>query len=476
MKQALWLTALAVASAAVIGVPALAFFFSTPLISSPYGPDILPFEVFGLCAAVVLLAAAYIVLRRSAPLTLSRALPVGLLVLISLHFAASLADFPRKPSDYGCYERAAQAVVAGENPWQQQSYLYPPLLAVALAVAYRSVAPVVPPGLNPWDLIFYIYQSAQLLLIVGAIYLCCRLARQMGFSRTNGALIVAALFVCNAPLLRTLALSQINLLVLDSYLVAMLCVESRPVLSGLAISLGAQAKLYPALLTLPWIITKRWLAALAALLGTIAWCVALAALAGGWQVWAQFLHSTGHYPRDVLGHRDSSLYAMLSYCWDLTGAGHGQMNAASTFVRLGVPLAMVLLCGWIISRVIVRERLFASSESPRTAAPSRAWASRSRLLGHSMDVIAFSLLMSPIVWSHHYVLATPLVLWALGARGEDKLWQVVLAGVLVLGMPTFYLFPLMYHRVAGLIMLLHLTRPRVLHDPKQFWGSDPVWS
>jgi hypothetical protein len=87
------------------------------------------------------------------------------------------------------------------------------------------------------------------------------------------------------------------------------------------------------------------------------------------------------------------------------------------------------------------------------------------LYGHAVDALALALLVSPTVWEHHYVLALPLVLWAAAKRGRDRPWPVAIGAFLMLAVPTFDLFPLSYHRIVGLVLLLILTSPGKLAVP-----------
>jgi hypothetical protein len=73
---------------------------------------------------------------------------------------------------------------------------------------------------------------------------------------------------------------------------------------------------------------------------------------------------------------------------------------------------------------------------------------------------AFSLLISQSVWEHHFLLALPVAILAVETRWRERPLAVAVSLFLVLGMPTFDLYPLGYHRLAGLIGLLVLTRPK----------------
>ena len=89
---------------------------------------------------------------------------------------------------------------------------------------------------------------------------------------------------------------------------------------------------------------------------------------------------------------------------------------------------------------------------------------KARLLGHTMDALALMLLISPMVWEHHYVMMLPVYVWTITIVGRRKPWLVLAAGLLLFALPTFDLYPFSYHRLAGLILTLWLTRPRYLAD------------
>ena len=60
------------------------------------------------------------------------------------------------------------------------------------------------------------------------------------------------------------------------------------------------------------------------------------------------------------------------------------------------------------------------------------------------------------------MLALPLALVAVALRGRERPGLVALGIFLAFGMPTFDLFPLSLHRLAGMLMLLALTPARRL--------------
>jgi hypothetical protein len=109
------------------------------------------------------------------------------------------------------------------------------------------------------------------------------------------------------------------------------------------------------------------------------------------------------------------------------------------------------MAAWLCLRCAARERSAREPGGPE-AEP--------RLLANGADALALSLLISQSVWEHHFLLALPLVIQAVATRGRERPGAIAAATFLMLGMPTFDLFPLAHHRAAGLLWLLVLSRPR----------------
>jgi hypothetical protein len=189
-----------------------------------------------------------------------------------------------------------------------------------------------------------------------------------------------------------------------------------------------------------------WLAAIA---------FALADFGRDFRLWSWFAEfARQDFPGEI-ALRNSSAHAIAYNATRfLTGAP-----------RAVAPLALAAALGfaaWYLARAGLRERaLRAARGAPGADAPLEARA----FAAHGADALAFSLLVSPSVWEHHYVLALPLALWAVALRGRERPAQVALGVFLMLGMPTFDLFPLSLHRLAGMLWLLALTPARRLDSP-----------
>lgn len=380
--------------------------------------------------------------------------PLLAFLLVAFATLQFITEHSVRDWDYLCYQTAAQDLLAGRNPYQEgnlHSYLYPPLTAQLFAAAWLTLdAGARGLGLHPapqalWDLLFYFYQCAQLFMVCLLFLLCYRLATRLGLDPALAAAITAALLLVNTPLHRTLKLNQVNLWVLNSVLGAMLLAGARPLAAGLLAAFAGHLKLYPFVLAAPWLLARRW-AALCALVAGAA-LLLLLSTAGGrdWSIWAHWLAFFRAFPVGTRV-RDNSLHSLswnlllpLKRLLDLPDPSYASVVGLLTTI-----LSLAVL-GWFIWRVARRQR---TDSSPADL----------RLLHQSLDLWTATLLLSPVVWEHHYLFALPLVLWAF-AWHRHRPWPVILAAALIFWLPTFHLYLLSYHRLAGLLLLFWLTRP-----------------
>lgn len=425
--------------------------------------DSQPFELFGLFISLLLVVATCLNVRKQEKKTLETLTPIVLPLLVSLQLLfILLEDSHPKSGDYLCYENAAQAVVNGLNPYTVylKCYLYPPLQAQVLAFLYQVVnwGFLFSPGdaQKAWNIVFYFYQCGQFLQILLAYYLTYQLAQKMGLRGVPASLIVSALFLFNNPLVRTIKFNQINVWILNCFLLAILWLPRRPFFSGLvAVALGAHIKLYTLSLLLPWTLRKQW----RAVLGVVAGCSAILMLQTGfgqnWTLWQQFL---GYFTQRVekpSNYRNSGIWSLI---YNLVKIPN-RFADASLFdiVPFVVAAINLLIVAWFIVRVFKREKAYHELVK---ASNSRSLGNEVyRLYGHSLDAIALGLLISPSVWEHHYVLAIPIALWAIVTRRQDKTWLTSVGTFLIFCLPTFDVFPLGHHRMLGLIILVYLTSP-----------------
>jgi hypothetical protein len=304
-----------------------------------------------------------------------------------------------------------------------------------------------------WGIVFYLFQCTQFFFIALTYPLAYRFARRLGFPKTTAVLLVTALLLLNTPLLRTLRHNQVNILVLDLFLIALLLADRFPLVSGLSAAVGIHLKLYPAVLFLPWLLTKRWRPLLAALLSLGLIVLMETSWGQNWQVWQQFLAASAEFPPGTQ-FRDNSLHSLVFNGLAIVTAPAG-MRAATfrTIVAILVFVASAATAGWMAWRLYKRQRALAETPAGTLAGANQLY------YGQAMDALALGLILAPRVWEHHYVLALPIILWGAAVCGRERPWAVGTAAFLMIGMPAFDIYPLSYHRLAGLLLMLFLVRP-----------------
>jgi hypothetical protein len=205
-------------------------------------------------------------------------------------------------------------------------------------------------------------------------------------------------------------------------------------------------KLYPLVLLLPLALGRCWRAIAWCAVGAVLIVLAQTDLGRDWTPWAQFAEFYSRvYPGEI-AFRNSSFHSVaFNTLRFLFGRPTGGLLALVQYASGAFSLAMI---AWLLSRALARERA--------------GGAATDRLLANAADALAFSLLISPSVWEHHFVFALPLVILAFATRWRERPVAVAVCAFLILGMPTFDLFPLSYHRGAGLLWLLTVTRPERL--------------
>jgi hypothetical protein len=454
---------------AAVAVPLALWPSASPLIDSTYGRAHLPFELFGLTASIAILAIAWLELARLRQRSFKHALPVVVATLVAFAFLTVVVEQFRRSWDYGCYERAARALLAGRDPYSDTAYIYPPLLAQLLAAAHRVVIGArglvgAPSGVDAsgWYGVFYLFQCAQFLAVNLVFLLLYRFARRLEIEKSAALALAAALMLCDHPLLRTLRHNQVNLYLVAIVLLATLWIGSRPLLSGVVVAVGAHLKLYPLLLALPMLLVRSWKALLGIAAGAAAVFLLQTRLGTDLRVWQQFWAVAGSFPRSH-AFRDNSMQSVVvnlaRFSLPPLGVSEAWTARVASWIVTAASLAVL---AWFAARFLRREAAFHRLASE----PGEALAGRDlsffRLSGHVADCTALMLLVSPMVWEHHYVLVLPLAVWAVATRGPSRPWAIGLALVLMLAVPTFDVFLFSEHRIAGLLTLVALTPPHVL--------------
>lgn len=452
------------AALVISGVPLLLWWWQPAFIRFTYSQDYQLFELFGFTASAGLLLLGALKLRqyrtqRRKPSLAEVALWL-LPLLLLFHFLSLITEYAFQAWDYGCYEAAAAAVLASNNPYGQ-CYLYPPLLAQGMAGLYRIIelssqqVGITPDVETIYQIVFYLFHTTQFYLIGLAYLLNVRLARRLGLQPLPATILVATLLLVNTPLLRTLRHNQVNLWLLDLMLLAILAADRYPWLSGAAVALGSHLKLYPAALLLPWALTRRWRAILFSLAGIALIVFWQAGWGQDWTPWQEFLEASNDFPRGT--HlRDNGLHSLVhnTALWFAYLVNVDRV-LFSNLVLVITLLLTVAVSLWLAGRFWQREKVFARR-------PDTGRQQTFRYIGHAADAIAATLIIAPRVWEHHYVLAVPIIIWAAVGYGRERPWLIGLSAVLVLALPIFDIYPLSYHRLAGLLLLLAVTPAKTL--------------
>lgn len=459
----------------VIVSPVIVWQLKVSIIARTYGDsasgmiDSQPFELFGLFASVLLVAAAWLNVRKQNKINLKTSAPTILALIVSLQLLfVLLEDSHPKSSDYLCYENAAQAVVNTINPYivYLKCYLYPPLQAQVLAILYQ----IVNWGLlfskgdeqKAWNIVFYFYQCGQFLQILLAYYLTYQLARKIGLKTIPASVIVSALFLFNNPLFRTIKFNQINVWILNCFLLAILLVPRHRFFGGLAVALGAHIKLYTLALMLPWMLTKRWFAMIGVAAGFATIIFLQTGFGQNWTLWQQFIVYFAERVEKPSNYRNSSVWSFIYNLAKIPGGG--TETAFFNFVPYIVLVINLLIIAWFVWRIFQREKNFFELLKADDSDHRSSWNEMYRLHGHSIDSIALGLMISPSVWEHHYVLAIPVALWAIVTRRGDRPWLTGIGVFLIFCLPTFDVFPLAHHRMLGLLVIVYLTNPHSVQN------------
>ncbi len=453
----------------IIALPLVIWRFRLPYVQQTFSGahpgtvDSQPIEVFSFLISVVLISITWRQVRKYKIQTLSDLAPIVLPLAVSLNGLFVIVEHSHaKSSDYMCYQNAGAAVVNTLNPFtgNPPCYLYPPLPAQFLGFFYQVVhqSALLPPELSDraWDIVFYFYQCIQFFQLTLAYFLTYLLAQIMGLKSFQSLGLVSGLFLFNFPLVRTLEFSQVNLWILNCCLLAVILLQRFPFLSGLAIALGGHIKLYPLILLLPWGITQKFRAISGALLSFLTILIIQTQWGSNWTLWQQFLGYFKNVEKPS-NYRNNSIWSLVFNSFKIPKVlFHLSWESAVPIVVAVLNIAILI---WFIARIINREKIYAKFSTTIPLSHKELWNSSYRLCGHSVDTIAFSLLISPSVWEHHYVLAIPITLWAVVTCRTEHPLRTWIGVLLVFWLPSFEIFPISYHRLLGLLFLVYMTNP-----------------
>lgn len=444
--------------AATVGGPPLLMMIDPP---TGYHLASVPFEYFGFFGTLFVLAVTWYVFQSESP-QYGGIFPFVFMVVMLVHLGM-IAEYSEKSFDYGCYENAAKLFVAGGNPYDG-GFLYPPPVLQSIVSVYHILNALASRFSHSfseakllWGMVFYFYQCCQFFLVMGLFLLLHKFSLRLGFPAQASVILVALLLLLDNPLLRTLRFNQINLWVLDASLVAILLLPRHAFLAGVTIACASTIKLYPVTLFLPLLLKRNW----KALLGGAATGggIFLLSTLGGreFTLYGQFIDKILQTKSPVHFFRDNSPRGLIANT--LSFMPSSLQLPTKEIVAVAYALSIVVFVIWFLVRFRRRDGVARIEESQGHLAASALLHD-----GHLVDMCALGLLISPLVWEHHYVMALPLILWALSVSGPRQ-WLAVIGTFLIIAIPTFDLYPFSYHRILGLGLLLVAAHAESIPQP-----------
>lgn len=431
--------------------------------------DGLPFELFGGFISFAFLLITWVEIKRKKKTNLKNILPICLGLLVSLAFIFNIAESTfdwRFHSDYIAFEKGAKAIFNGISPYidTENPYVYPPLVGQVMAFLYQIVIRLpffsIENNDRGWQIVFYLFQCSQVLLISFAYFLTYILARKIGLKSIPASLIVAGLFLFNNSVVRTFNFHQTNLWILNFVLIGILLQQSYPFISSFAVALGFHIKMYPFILILPWIAMRRWRLLFGTAIGLLSIAIIQTNMGRDWTILKYFLG----YLADVSKpnpYRNNSINSVVSNFFKIPNVLFG---TSFDLVPLIVTIITLVIFIWFLIRFFRREKIYRDLTKPTSSKTQNSWNDTFRLYGHSMDAIALGLLISPSVYEHHYIIAIPLALWSIATCKSPQIVPIGIGIFLIFCMPTFDLFPLSFHRLIGLLMLVYFTAPELVRN------------
>jgi alpha-1,2-mannosyltransferase len=324
-----------------------------------------------------------------------RVAPWLLGVSVLIHFALVLTQTKMTMVDLMVYRDGSPSLLDGTlYSWHLAEYseqfalpfTYPPFAALVF----------VPLSWLPWVLVRWLWQIVSVACLWWLVRLSLKLiardrAGQPGLDPVTEdvwqrrAMMCTALAIWTEPVRTTLNYGQINLMLAAIVLAGL--VSTRPVLSGLSVGVTAGIKLTPALSGIYFLATKRWAAAIWSAVA-FAVTVGIAYVVSPSQSTLYWFHLLSETNR--IGPVGSAINQSLR-------------AALSRSVGYDVGSGPIWLAGAAVAAVLLFFALRAAVRAGDT-------------LAGVVSVQFFTLLVSPISWSHHWVWMVPAVLWLLYGR------------------------------------------------------------
>ena len=329
---------------------------------------------------------------------------------------------PRGAADFEHFYEASKALAAGADIYagDSQHYIYPPLLALLLR----------PLSLIPLSAAAGAWLLLNGGLLAAAAWLSARAAASRLDCSARDHLIAQAAILGSLLLLieihSDLHLGQSDGLVLFALVLALNCLDKRPIMAGLFLGLAGAIK-YIALAYIPYLVLRRrWRAAASSAAGWVGWML-LPSISVGWT------RNLNYIARAVAGLFAMSdpnvgsarpgtspalgtLAGISGVVWErsvsLTSAVMRHMGTHPGKIwAIAALLGLAVIClafAWLL----VRKSRFTLWAGRGLPADAQVASSRALVLGEWSAVLTATLLFSPQLTERHFVLLLPVTVLA----------------------------------------------------------------
>lgn len=345
--------------------------------------------------------------------------------------------------DWKLYAEAAARVLAGAP--LPGGYLYPPLWAFFLAGIQSLWGPA-----GPIVACFALNQlSLWAFFVLGSLFL-----RRCGLSLALASILLFVAMLINVPLRDNTVFVQVNLLLADFVLVAVLLAERYQVFSALSLALGTHLKIVPVLLVPVFAYFRRSV-----------WLLAFVGFAAAVVAMALLTNDGSYYLQSIENLRGWQMPSMRSVSVD------SFLASAQRYLGFNLPFQAVavtlraLCAAWLylLAYWSVRGRVFARAGSVVSDGVTNA----------ALPLLFLMPAISPTVWIHHLVmLIIPAVIIFTRLGGAFRSLVFGLAYFTTFLLPAFEYYPWSYLRLGGWLALLVLMSDAIFRPAVPHWFRD----
>ena len=332
-----------------------------------------------------------------------------------------------------------------------QRYLYPPFWASCLQ-------PLTGLGKDAVWKFCLVGSYFSLVLLFPLLYLALK---QYGFKKYWAVGAVFIILCVNVPVIRTVFRFQVNIHVVNLILLSLLFFPRRCFWSATALALAVHIKVSPLILVLAFLVGRQWKWLIYFLAANLA-IVAFTSLMNSPQYYLDFCSN-------IMSKSGAEGFAFRNNSID------SFIRATFTFLHIGIAKAGYLTALLKLAVLVGSLVLFFKSIGKKVF--HRGESSREVVYNGYVVLIFPMLILSPLVWEHHWVfLILPFLVLLKTIRDDGGLVLYVLAYFLIFLIPTFDFYPFSYHRLLGLgLCYILLARSLQMKDNGGEWWDNAAW-